>query len=1156
MGLTVAAIRRPIFICMFVLALIFFGLIGQSKMSKELIPNIDIPYVVVTVTYNGAGPNEIETQVNQILEEQLAGVENLKKLTSDAIEGQGTVSCEFYLGTDTNEAAANVRDKVSVAKKKLPKDIDEPVVMKVSSSSFPIMTLALDGTLPAKELRRIADKQVKDELATISGVSQVDINGGYERQLQIQVDAKRLNAYGLSMNDIANAIYYATLNTPAGTMRVDKYSYSVRTKGEFINAEDIKNVKINAGNNKSFYLKDLATIYDGVKERSKYTRLNGKEAVLLSVIKATEGNVVAISEGTKEKIKELNDEILPPGCELSVVADDSDFVEESIFEVNKTLGEAIVIVVVIVLLFLHTMRGTFIVSIAIPTSLFATYGPISAMKFSLNTFSLLALALVIGILVDDSIVVLENIERHLKKGESVVDAAVNGRSEIGFAAMAISLVDISVFLPIAFMEGMVGQVFRQFGITIAIAVAFSLLMSFTLTPMLASKWLKEEKETEKDLEALKEKVLSGKANIWDHINFSFTNFMQLFESGIQAITNFYRGVVEWTLSNKFTTVFIGTMLLFIVTSMTSPFLSAGRITLIVITAICVVFGMIKQPDKFTPFIAGVVFVALLLTCKFPLQVTFFPDVDRQEIDMTFRMPEGTSLAETERVMREFESVILAKDYMKKEEKEFKEFLIYNPVSWFQTHKITVDPKLVTIVGSTTARSNGGDSGDNYAGMNMYVWDKKFRPGKSLKDICIELYGDLAKIPGPVSVTIKQKPISGGTEGGDGVCYKIQGSVEMDVLNDVAKQVAEKMAKVKGVTDVDISYKPGLPEKQLYVDRAKAADLNLSIIEIGKNVRAAITGNTDTKFRESGSEYDINVRYMREFRNDSGQVPDIIVANKNGRPVYAKDIAEIVDGIAPNKIQREKRLRKITVNSNVLKGYSIGNLQTECDKAVKDIKLPVGVRMSTTGASEDMQENFGYMFGSLTIALFLVYFLMCALFESLLTPLVIYFTIPQAMVGALMALYITGEQLSMISMIGMIMLIGLVTKNAILMCDYTNTCRQRGLTKHEALINAGCARLRPIMMTTIAMIGGMLPMAISQSAGSELRAGMAIAVIGGLCVSMFLTLLVIPVMYDVVDTAWKWVLTLPFCKGLKAADDAKEDEWAANRSDDFDPTDIA
>lgn len=1156
MGLTVAAIRRPIFICMFVAALIFFGLIGESQMGKELIPNIDIPYVVVTVTYNGAGPNEIETQVNQILEEQLAGVENLKTLTSDAIEGQGTVMCEFYLGTNTNDAAANVRDKVSVAKKKLPQDIDEPVVQKINSSSFPIMTIALDGTLPDKELRRIADKQVKDELATVSGVSQVDINGGFERQLQIQVDAKRLNAYGLSMNDIANAISLATLNTPGGTLRVDKFSYSVRTKGEFVDAEDIKNVKINAGNNKSFYLKDLATIYDGVKERSKFTRLNGKEAVLLSIVKATGGNVVEIAEKTVEKMNELNDEILPPGVELSIVNDDSEFVKESIFEVNKTLGEAIVIVVVIVLLFLHTMRGTFIVSIAIPTSLFATYGPISAMNFTLNTFSLLALALVIGILVDDSIVVLENIERHLKKGESVVDAAVNGRSEIGFAAMAISLVDISVFLPIAFMEGMVGQIFRQFGITIAIAVAFSLLMSFTLTPMLASKWLKEEKESKKDLALLKEKVLAGKGNVWDKINYSFSEFMSIFESGIVAITNIYRGVVTWTLSNKFTTILIGTMLLFIVACLPSGFFSGIRIALIVITAICVFIAIKKQPDKFTPIIFGIVAVAILLTVKYPLQITFFPDVDEKEIDMTFRLPEGTSLQETERVMKQFENVILAKDYMKKADKEYKEFLIYNPISWFQTHKVKVDPKLVTVVGSTTVRSMGGNSGDNYAGMNMYVWDKKFRPGKSLKDICIELYGDLAKIPGPVSVTIKQKPVTGGANDGDGVCYKVQGSVEMEVLDKVAKDIAAKMSKVRGVTDIDLSYKPGLPEKQLYVDRAKAADANLSIVEIGKNVRAAVTGNTDTKFRESGSEYDINIRYQREYRNDSGQVPDIIISNKNGKPIYAKDIAEIKEGIAPNKIEREKRLRKITVNSNVMKGYSIGNLQTECDKLIADVKMPVGVRVSTTGASKDMEENFGYMFGSLTIALVLVYFLMCALFESLLTPLVIYFTIPQAMVGALLALYITGEKLSMISMIGMIMLIGLVTKNAILMCDYTNTCRSRGLNKHEALINAGCARLRPIMMTTIAMIGGMFPMAIGNSAGSELRCGMAIAVIGGLCVSMFLTLLVIPVMYDIVDAAWKWTLTLPFLKGLKKADDEKEDEWSANRSEDFDPTDIA
>lgn len=1156
MGLTIAAIRRPIFICMFVVALIFFGIMGQHKMSKELMPNIDVPYVVVTVTYQGAGPEEIESQINQILEQNLAGVENLKKITSTATEGMGMVACEFYLGTNTSEAAANVRDKVSIAKRSLPEQAKEPVVMKVNTNSFPIMNIALRGDLESKELRRLADKVIKDELATVTGVTEVNVNGGQKRQIHIDVDSKRLNAYSISMADVSNAISMATMNVPAGTLRVDKFSYSVRTKGEFKSIDDIKQVRISNNKGQSFRLSDVADIKDDVEESNKYTRVNGKDCVTISVTKSTDGNIVEINERVLEKIQELNKTTLPASAEMVVIHSDADFVESSIFEVNKTLGEAIVIVVIIVLLFLHSIRGTFIVSVAIPTSLFATYGPISAMGFSLNVFSLLALALVIGILVDDSIVVLENIERHIRKGEEVVDAAINGRSEIGFAAVAISLVDIVVFLPIAFMGGLVGKIFRQFGITIAVAVAFSLLMSFTLTPMLASKWMKKESDSERDMKELEERIKSGKAGFVDRINYGFNSFMDLFKHAIEFITEVYRGVVNWTLSNKFTTLMIGMGMLFVVVSLTSPFLAPQRIALIVLTVICLAFALWKQPDKFAPTIYAIVAIAILLCVKYPLQVTFIPDVDQGNFDITIRMPEGTSLYETDRVVRQFEKVVAEIPYMKETEKEYKEFLIYNPVSWFKKEKKKLSPSYMTIIGGTSPRDVGGDNGDNYAKISCYVWDKKFRPGVSVKDIINEITPKVAAIPGPKNVSVAVASVGPSSGGRSGVAYKVQGSVDMTILNKVAGEVAEKMAKVKGIDDIDISYKPGTPEKQLVVKRNKIADMGLDVYTIGNIIRASFNGNTDTKFREDGSEYDISIRYQHKDRANADQVPNVILCNINGKPVLAKDVAEIVDSYSPNKIERESRLRKITVASNVMKGYSLGNLQSECDLEIEKINLPIGVTISATGSAEDMRENFGYMLTSLSIALFLTYFLMCALFESILTPFVIFFTIPQAMVGALLALYITGTQLNMISMIGMIMLVGLVTKNAILMCDYTNTCRQRGLTKHEALVNAGCARLRPILMTTVAMIGGMFPMAIGNAPGSELRNGMAIAVIGGLCVSMFLTLLVIPVMYDIVDAAWKWVLCLPFMKGLKKADDEKEDEWTANRSDDFDPTDIA
>jgi len=1156
MGLTITAIRRPIFICVFVFALIIFGVMGQKKMPKELIPKIDVPYVLVMVTYPGAGPTEVENQINQVLEQNLAGIENLKNITSIARDSNGMVVLEFYLGTDLSSAAADVRDKVSVARGSLPDGIDEPVVQKVDIGAMSVMDVSLNGTLSSRELRTLAKNVVSDEFATVPGVSNVSINGGDVRELKVDIDAKRLNAYNIGLSDVTGAISAATMNVPAGTLRVGEYSYSVRTMGEFITAEDMANVKITSKgkDGTSFYLRDVAKISDGIAEPDTYTRIDGKDGVLLSVSKSSDGNTVEVVNGVKKKIKELNDKVLPPGAKLSLVTDDAKMVDISIFEVNKALGEAIVIVIFIILLFLHSIRGTFIVAIAIPTSLLATYGPISAMGFSLNMMTLLALSLVVGILVDDSIVILENIERHIKKGESIIDAAINGRSEIGFAAIAISLVDIVVFLPVAFMGGIVGQFFRQFGVTVACAVAFSLFMSFTLTPMLASKWMKSEADSEKEEHDLKEKITNGTAGVIDKINYGFVFLMDKIKQGLEAITIAYRGVLEWALKNKYTAVSIGFFILLIVFSLSTGYFSMFRIVLMVLLALSTVFAIAKQPDKLAPVVFGIICLIILFSVKLPLSVSFAPVSDSGKFDITIRMPEGTSLQATDKVVKEVEKIVAEMPYMKSVEKEYTEFLIYNPMSWFKKHKEKLEPHYITVVGNTaTSSMSSGDKGDNYAIVQCNIWEKKFRPGVGIQDVIDSLYPKLAKIAGPKSINV-QIASTMGRDGANGVAYKVSGQVDMEVLNSVANQVASVLEKTKGLTGIDVSYKPGSPEKQIKIRRDKIADMELKLSDVGSAVRVALNGNTDTKFREKGYEYDIDVRYRPEDRSNVDNVSDVIVTNKNGKPVYIKDIADISNGFAPNKIEREARLRKITVSSSLMKGYSLGNCQQQAEVEIQKIKLPVGVTISSTGSSEDMKENFGYIFSALFLAILLVYLLMCALFESLLTPFVIMFALPQALAGAVLALLITGQQLNMISLIGIIMLVGLVTKNAILMCDFTNTLRSRGLTKHEALVAAGSARLRPIMMTTIAMIGGMTPIAISNSQGSEMRSPLGIAVIGGLSVSMLLTLLIIPVMYDIVDAVWKSILKWPMCKGLKALDDAKEDEWTASRSDDFDPND--
>ncbi|MBP5273458.1 MAG: efflux RND transporter permease subunit [Abditibacteriota bacterium] len=926
MGITVTAIRRPIFICMFILALIVFGFRGLGNMSKELIPNVDIPYVIAMVSYPGAGPDEIESQVNRVIEQNVAGIENLKNLTSMAQDGVGIVVLEFKLGTDINVASADVRDKVSAARGSLPDDANEPVVQKLDINSKPIMNVTLRGTASLKELRAYADNTLKDELSSCAGVSSVNVNGGEEREIHIDVHKDRLAAYNTNISTVSSAVAGATLNLPAGKIRKGHYSYSVRTLGEFDTVDEIKEVMIKASNGRYFRLKDVADIYDGVAEMDKFSRVDGENAVMLSIQKISGGNTVEVVDGVKDKIARLN-KTLPASLQIVSLTDDGEEVATSLFEVEKTLGEAIVIVVLIVMLFLHSVRGTFIVGISIPTSLFATFGPMSAFGFSLNILTMLALCLVIGILVDDSIVVLENIERHLRKGESVVDAAINGRSEIGFAAIAISMVDIVVFLPIAFMGGMMGMMFRQFGITIACAVAFSLLMSFTLAPMLASKFLKLHKEEQENIRQLNENHKSGNIGLWGRISWGFNAFMDVIANGIARLIKIYEGVLGWTLENKFTTLFIGTALLFVVVFMNQPLISfaAGlkgilgpRTILLILIAVCWAICMAKQPDKFVPSLFAVVSALLLLFVSFHLNFNLSPTGDNGRFDLTIRLPEGSSLSDTDKVARKVEAIIKKLPEMEKKKVRYKEILIYKPSSWFTYLEKDLEPHYITTVGSTsTGAFAAGGSGDNYAAISVYAHPKQFRK-RSTQQIVDGMKKELSEIAGPVSINVGVSSSFGGGRGGNGVAYKVTGQ-DMDLLYTWAKVVAKEMAETEGLTDVDISYKPGVPEKQIVIRRDKIAEAGVGIYEVASAVRSANTGDTNTKFRDNGFEYNINVRYKEEDRNDISEIPDFVITTVNNRPIYLKDVADVVDGFAPNQIDREDKERKIEITSNMMGG---------------------------------------------------------------------------------------------------------------------------------------------------------------------------------------------------------------------------------------------
>ncbi len=1122
---------------MFVLALIVLGFQSRSRMPAELNPRIDFPYVTILTTYAGAGPNEIETLVTEPIEKAVASIGNLRNVTSSSQEGVSTVVMEFELGTDLDAAAADVRDKVSAIRQTLPKDADESKILKLDISAEPVMTIGLAGPLSPKDMRILADDTITDRLAKVGGVASVSVEGGAEREISVAVDKDRLDAYGLSIDRVVQAIKAANLNVPAGSIKEGARDYSVRTVGEFSAVDQIADTRLvlpgkNGAPDATIRVRDVAAVVDTVAEPDRLSRLNGRPSVLIYVQKQSDANTVEVCDGIKEQLNEMR-EILPKGVEPVLVNDQSKFVEDSLNDVNKSLMEGVFLVVVIVFLFLHTARATFIVAVAIPTSIMATYTPISAFGFTLNSMTLLALALVVGILVDDSIVVLENIERHLRMGKSTVDAAVDGRSEIGLAAVTITAVDIVVFVPIAFMGGIVGQFFKQFGITVAVATAFSLLMSFTLTPMLASRWMKSEADKERDNAQCRERRRTGRATLKDHLDHFSGFFFDALEAFLKSVDRRYRGVLEWALANRFLTIIIGIVSLLVVFAMVVPLPKPGlgaagarmlapRIVIASVALLLSAISMaLNRRSRRTAFGFGVIMAFIAMTIYLPFGFDMFPRVDRGEFYINILTPPGTSLKATDAVVRQVEAILDQVPELKKVTFWVSDRIWYKPWTWFDKHRETQEGFYTSLVGASGAGAafGGAQIGTNYARVSAKLVDKYYRH-RSAQQISDWVAQRAARIPGAEQISVVAASATGGG-GMAGITKEVQGQNMTSILEQ-AEKLAEIMRKTPGAIDVDLSYKPSKPEQRIIVDDVRAAQMGLSVAQIAMAARAAIDGDDTAKLRDSGTEYPIRVRYAQSQRSRASDVENIIVGVRDSAPVYLKDVADVKYDVAPTKIDRKNRQRVVYVTANLAEGASAGNVNAAVEKQLSKTPIVPGTTIASGGITKIMFESFGYMFAALQLAIVLVYMLMGALFESFLTPLVIMFSLPMAMVGALLALLLTGNVMSIVPMVGIIMLMGLVTKNAILLVDYTNTLRSRGKKRYDAILEAGPTRLRPILMTTFAMIGGMLPTALALNQGAEFRAPMAIAVIGGLILSTLLTLIVIPVTYTIVDDVWHWL----------------------------------
>jgi HAE1 family hydrophobic/amphiphilic exporter-1 len=1046
MWLTRLSLNRPVTITVFMVAVIVLGFYALSKTQVELQPKVDFPVITILTVYPGASPDEVETLVTKPIEDAVAGVEGLRQITSVSQYGISQVTLEFYIGTDVGEAYIDVQAKVNAAVGLLPRDAERPIISKLDTQSQPTMYIGMTGNRPPYELRDLADNLIKDRLSSVPGVAAVTVSGGQKREILVAIDKERLNAYGLSINQVVQALQAANLNLPAGRITEGERDYNVRLLGEFRSIDELRNLRLYLQNPRNpmaagttLRLQDIADIRDTVEERTVITRLNGKENVTLVVQKASDANALEISEGIHQVIERIQKEY--PDLKFEISFDQAESIKESLTDLRIALYLAIILVVLIVYLFLYNVRGTFIVALAIPTCIFASFIAIYFFGFTINFMTMLALSLAVGVLVDDAIVVIENIYRHLSMGEEPMEAAYNGRTEIGLAAITITFVDVVVFLPIAFMGGIVGQFFRSFGLTVAVTVLFSLLVSFTLTPMLASRFYRRG-------EALEEPK----------------GFFRWFDARYRALERLYRRLLGWALRHRWAVIVTGNGLLLL--------------TLIL------VIGSALRGSPLLPF-------------------RFAPSQDQGLIGITVKLPPAAALSETDAVVKRIEQAALSIPEVK---------------------------FVSSLVGASGAGFIGaGDRGPRFANIqvtlhpkkalldSLMFWVKHEEPLRTRSDVEIagELREKIGVIPG-AQITVNT--ISGFRGGGFGVPIQLaMVGKDTTTLLETAERVKQLISQIPGVKDTDLSWSAGKPELQVVVDRERATRLGVNLAEIALALRTAYEGDTSVKYREGGQEYAIRVRLDEADRQRVSELSNLVVSYVQGAPVYLRDVATIRLDEGPTRIERADRQRRVMVLANIMPGYSLGNLRVQIDNLLRQQNvIPPGVRVSWFGEGEVLAREGAYMMQALLLSFILVYLLMVALFENWLYPFIIMFSQPQALVGALLALIVARSELNIVSMIGIIMLVGLVGKNAILLVDFTNTLRARGLSREEALQQAGPIRLRPILMTTAALVLAMVPIALAVGRGSEFRAPLGIVIIGGMLVSTLLTLVVIPCMYTVMD----------------------------------------
>ncbi|RLT37068.1 MAG: efflux RND transporter permease subunit [Chloroflexi bacterium] len=1130
MGLTRLSLARPVAIVMLFAALVVLGLQSYGRLAVDRLPPTNFPSVSVNVNYAGASPRDIETLIAIPLEKAVAGLRGVDSVSSTSSLGSARLNINFTEDTNLDQAAIDVEKRLAAVRNQLPADASAPSVVKADFGSFPIMNIVMSGggRLTTAQLYDLGIEQVQPQLLQVDGVADVSISGGRQREIQVRVDPVRLKAFDISLQQVVTSLGSENVNAPSGTLRVGNAEPNVRFTALAQSVADLKNIVVQRGGGgaggsvvPAVYVKDIADVVDTYAEQSRLQRFNGEEAVGITVTKQPDSNSIKVADGARAAIERVQ-RSAPQGVSFRIANDTTKYTREALNDVQVDLELAIIITGAVLMVFLHSWRNTIIVLLAIPTSLISTFLVMYFIGFTLNLMSLLALALLIGILVDDSIVVLENIHRHLGLGATPMVAALRGRSEIGLAAIAITLLDVVVFAPIAFVNGNIGSLFRQFGLTIAIATLFSLLICFTLTPMLASRWLKEHErdgDDEGTVAAFTGGFTAMAAGIYGALAFQGDRFAGQTVPVPAWITNFINSAtgVQATAGGGFgaapgaaapgQTLAVGGLVALGIGIALFPvgwfvLRPIARMVMRVFPRVwdtgygviargygAILPGVIRL--RFLVVLAG---MGMLWGTVAMVQGNFVgseyaPLEDENQISMSLRMPPGATLEATDRVTQQVESIVMDKN-------RFPE----------------VKSVFTSVGGGGGGYGGGGGRSSNLA---IELVDRGTR-SRTVWDIQTELRSLGAGLPDVTVGTSLPAALGGGGGGGGNVSVRILGP-DPEVLGRIADQYEALLRRTPGIAEVSNSGQSGVPELRATVRRSQASDLAVTSTTVSQAMRTAIQGTVATQLRvQDQAQADVRVLVGRDQSGTPLNIEDVPILTTRGVLVRLGQVATIESATGPSQINRSDRNRSVSVSGPVV-GRPLSEVAAEVRQGQASIPLPAGYRATVGGAVQQLDRAITALSGALGLSLVLMYILMAALYNSYLSPFIVLASLPLAMVGAFGGLYLLDKTLNIFSLIGIIMLTGLVSKNAILLVDYANTLRsEEGLSARDALVRAGPIRLRPILMTSATLVCSMLPILLGTGPGAESRSPVAAVITGGMITSTLLTLIFVPALYTYFD----------------------------------------